>query len=130
MPCVISRNTRIRIVAQGEMRKAAKQDFDELHKRGQENLVRFLRLEIELGQTMGQISETTESRGHRARLLRNIGKAIKTIHQFEGRIDDASTRAELNRGADRLQQFISSKGTVKMTLKKSSSPSRRASKSL
>jgi hypothetical protein len=54
------------------MRKAAEQDFDELHRRGQENLIRFLQLEIELGQTMGKISETTERQGHRARLLRNV----------------------------------------------------------
>jgi len=103
------------------MRSAAEHDFDELHHRGQENLIRFLELEIELGQTMGKISETTESRGHRARLLRNVREAIKTVHQFEGRIDNASIRAKLNRGAGRLQQFVSSEGTVK-TIAKNSTP--------
>ena len=76
------------------MRSAAEHDFDELHHRGQENLIRFLELEIELGQTMGKISETTESQGHRARLLRNVRVAVKTIHR-EGRINDASIRAKL-----------------------------------
>jgi hypothetical protein len=69
------------------MRKAAKQDFDELHKRGQENLVRFLRLEIELGQTMGQISETTERAGV-------IGRVFSAISEKQLKLF-INSRAEL-----------------------------------
>lgn len=89
------------------MAKSAKQDLDELHERGQQNLVRFLQLEVELAQTMLKISEATKSQDHRARLLRNVREATKAIHQFEERIDDASIRAELNRAAAKLQHFLS-----------------------
>ena len=105
------------------MRKAAKLGFDQLHQQSQKNLIRFLQLELELGQTMGKLFETTKSQDHRVRLLRNVREAIRTIHQFEGRIDDASIRAELDRGAASLQQFISFKDPVITVAKK---PTKRA----
>jgi|SRR6185437_15218312 len=90
------------------MHKAAKKEFDELHERGQENLIRFLQLEVELAQTMGRISETTESPDHRARLLSNVREAIKAVYQFEGRIGDASIRERLHRDAEKLERFVDS----------------------
>jgi hypothetical protein len=52
------------------------------------------------------MSETTDSPDHRARLLRTIREAIKTIERFESRIDDASVRAELRREAAKLQEIV------------------------
>jgi hypothetical protein len=79
---------------------------DELHKRGQDNLTRFLQVEVELAHTFLKMSETTDSPDHRARLLRTIREAIKTIERFESRIDDASVRAELRREAAKLQEIV------------------------
>ena len=83
-------------------------DFVRLHQKGQKNLIRFLSLEVELGQTMVKIAKTTETAEHRARLLKNVREAIAAIHRFSGRIDERSVRSELNRKAAKLKECIAS----------------------
>jgi hypothetical protein len=86
-----------------------KPNFDELHQRGQDNLIQFLRVEVELGHTFLKMSETTATPDHRARLLRTIGEAITTIDRFKDRIGDSSVRAELSREAAKLREIVTSR---------------------
>jgi hypothetical protein len=82
-------------------------DFAELLQRSQENLVTFLRVEVDLASTFCGMVETTDDLAHRARLLENIQKVVSAIRQFEARIADQSVRADLNRQANRLDKFLS-----------------------
>ena len=85
-----------------------KPDFSELHKRGQENLIRFLRTEVELAHTFLKMSETTQSPDHRTRLIRTVQEAVQTIDRFENRIADESVRAELIGNAGKLKVIVAS----------------------
>jgi hypothetical protein len=79
--------------------------FLELKRRTQENLVAFLRIEVELASTFCKLAETTQDPEHRERLLENTQKAVTAVHHLAGRITDAAIRAELNTEADRLGAF-------------------------
>lgn len=77
------------------------QDFIELQLRSQENLVTFLRVEVDLASTFCGMAERADDLEHRARLLEIIQRVVGVIRHFEERIIDQSIRADLNRQADR-----------------------------
>jgi hypothetical protein len=78
----------------------------ELKRRAQENLVTFLTIEVDLASTYCGMAESTQSLERREQLLGDIRKVVSAIRQFEGRIIDRITRAEFNREADRLDDFL------------------------
>jgi hypothetical protein len=82
------------------------EDFKELQLRSEENLVTFLRVEVDLASTFCGMAERTDDLVRRARLLENIQKVVSAIRQFEGRVTDQFTRADLNREANRLDMFL------------------------
>ncbi|MCU1336158.1 MAG: hypothetical protein JWO19_1739 [Bryobacterales bacterium] len=84
--------------------------FLELKRRTQENLMTFLRIEADLASTFCDMVEVTQSSEHRVQLLEDIRKAVSAIRQFERRITDTRTRAQLNGEADRLDDFLKKKG--------------------
>ena len=81
-------------------------DFAELLQRSQENLVTFLRVEVDLASTFCGMAESTDDLARRARLRDNIQKVVSAIRQFEGRIADQSIREDFNRQANRLDKFL------------------------
>jgi hypothetical protein len=82
------------------------QDFTELQVRSQDNLVTFLRVEVDLASTFCGMAERADDAVRRAKLLANVQKVVAAIRHFEGRITDKLIRADLNHQADRLENFL------------------------
>jgi hypothetical protein len=80
--------------------------FATLELRTQDNLVGFLRAEMELAFTFCGMARSTEDLDHRARLLVNAQKALDAIRHFEERIADPSIREELLRQATMLEKRL------------------------
>jgi hypothetical protein len=80
----------------------------ELTRRSQDNLIGFLRIEVELAKTFYKISKNTKDVDHRAKLQKDVGMAIKTKRQFVDRINDPAVQKELNVQADRLERISAS----------------------
>src|SRR2546430_401921 len=81
-----------------------KTDFDDLHKRSQDNLVRFLQVEIELARTFLKMADSTDDSGHRDHLLGTVREAIETVDRYEGRIGDLLIRNDIHREAGKLKK--------------------------
>jgi hypothetical protein len=81
-------------------------DFLELKRRGQENLVTFLTIEVDQAITFCTMAESTHDPERRKKLIEEAQKAISAIRQFQGRITDSSIRAELNGEADKLDRLL------------------------
>jgi hypothetical protein len=81
-------------------------DLNDLEKRTQDNLTKFLQAEVGLAGTFCKMVETTQSPAHRAKLLGDIRKAADALRHFGQRITDTSIRDELNREADKLDKFL------------------------
>jgi hypothetical protein len=82
-------------------------DLSELQRRTQENLIEFLRTDAKLAFTFRKMAKNTQDRGHRAKLLEDIRKAVIAIRHFGERITDPAIQVELNAEADRLDEFLS-----------------------
>ena len=81
-------------------------DFEELKRRTEENLITFLRVDVDLASTYCGMAESTHDSEHRAKLLEDVREVVKAIRTFGIRITDRSVRAELNHSADRLDEFL------------------------
>jgi hypothetical protein len=79
-------------------------DWAELQRRTQENLVTFLRIEVELASTFKRMAKTTDDPERRAKLRGDAQKAVSAIRHFAERTTDKSIRAELNRAANKLDR--------------------------
>ena len=82
-------------------------DFAEMHRRTQENLITFLRAEVDLAGTFRAIADRTDNPEHREKLLHDIQKAVSAIRHLGERITDRSIRKELSAAADDLDEFVS-----------------------
>ena len=80
--------------------------FLELQRRTQENLTTFLETEIDLGETMLKVMNTTRDEGHRIQLLKNIQALIDTVRHFEYRVHDGNVCENLHASADRLERAM------------------------
>ena len=70
-------------------------DFEELKRRTEENLITFLRVDVDLASTYCGMAESTHDSEHRAKLLEDVREVVKAIRTFGIRITDRSVRAEL-----------------------------------
>src|SRR5712671_2537831 len=82
------------------------QDLDDLTQQSQDNLINFLRLEIQLADTYYDISRATTDSKRLAKLQRAIQAVVKTIHQFSYKISDPAIRRELSVEADQLEEKV------------------------
>jgi len=87
--------------------KPVNYDFEELNRRTQENLITFLRVDVDLASTYCGMAESTHDTEHRAKLLEDVREVVKAIRTFGIRITDSSVRADFNRSAERLDEFLS-----------------------
>lgn len=85
--------------------------FHELQARLNQNVIDFLRTELELGFTFARTAEIEASmnnREHFERARKYSESAVETIRRFESRISDPHIRREILQGADDLQARITS----------------------
>ena len=75
-------------------------DVFDVQRQTQDNLVTFLKTELDLASTMLKISKTTRNQDHRKRLVQNIQTAVDTVHHFEGRIKDWGPKKQAPRRCD------------------------------
>ena len=80
--------------------------FLELKRWNQDNLVTFLRIEVDLAATFRSML-ANRSPGDRVRLLGQIRKIVGALRQFERSVTDRAVRSELLREADKLDEFLS-----------------------
>ena len=84
---------------------------DELQKRADQNLVAFLRTELDLGFTFTQTASVEARLRDREGVerARNIAQsALETVRRFKARIVDEQIRRELQERADELEKQLSS----------------------
>ena len=80
--------------------------LSDLKRQAQENLINFLRQEVNLAKTFCKIAETAHDAEHRKKLLHDVVTAVETIRRFKERIEEESVRAALQTEAERLDQFL------------------------
>jgi len=85
--------------------------FSDLHELVQQNLVGFLRIEVDLATTFCGMAERAESPARREKLVGDLRKAVDAIRHFSGRVQDAPTRTKLSKSADKLEEMISRIGS-------------------
>src|SRR5689334_1548303 len=81
-------------------------DFAELRQRCQDNLVRFLEIELDVAETFSKMAGTAEECEHRSRLLGAVAEAVETVDRFKHKIGDPSVRRELDRKAAKLHKAV------------------------
>jgi hypothetical protein len=87
--------------------------FYELEARLNQNIIDFLRTELELGSTFvitAEVEASINNTEHFERARKYSESAVETIRRFESRIADPHTRREILQGADDLQKRITSLG--------------------
>jgi hypothetical protein len=82
--------------------------FLKLRRRTEDNLITFLRIEVDLATTFRSMAATSSKQGRRVRLLGNIRKVVGALRQFEPRVTNRSLRSQLHKEADKLEAFVSS----------------------
>ena len=87
----------------------ASEQFAVLREQSLRNLSEFLRIELDLADTLLEMSRATQDPGHRERLLENVQTAIVTVRHFEGRLVDPEMRNALRDRADELEAAIARK---------------------
>ena len=73
-------------------------------------LVRFLRTDLDFGQTLVQIAQTAKKSGHMdhyAQAKEDARKVADTVRHFLGRIRDAASKEEISKGLANYDQLIS-----------------------
>ena len=78
-----------------------------LQQQTQENLITFLRIEVDLAATFRSML-ANRSPKDRVRLLGQIRKVVGALRQFEPRVTDRAVRSELNKEAAKLDEFLAS----------------------
>ena len=94
--------------------------LDELQARVNQNIINFLRTELELGFTFVKTAETEASMNnieHFERARNHSESAVETIRRFEARIADPQQRKQILQGAEDLQKRISSLGGASLRQK-------------
>jgi hypothetical protein len=87
--------------------------LDEQQARLNQNVIDFLRTELELGFTFvrtAEIEASVNNREHFERALQYSESAVETIRRFESKIADPHARIEILQGADDLEKRIVSIG--------------------
>jgi len=79
--------------------------FHDLQRQAQENLITFLRIEVDLAATFRSML-ASRSPEDRVRLLGQIRKVVGALRQFEPRVTDRFVRSELLREANKLDEFL------------------------
>jgi hypothetical protein len=77
--------------------------FLELQRKDQENMVSFVKIELDLIATFVSVAGTTHEAENREHLLDYIQEALSTVRRFEGRIQDRKIWQEVHAEMDRLE---------------------------
>jgi hypothetical protein len=80
-------------------------DLADLERESQENLVRFLHVDLDVAGTFLDLAQGTSSE-HRAQLVEKVHSVIKTTRQFEGRVQDPWQRSEIQEKLERLAKRV------------------------
>lgn len=75
---------------------------------GQENLISFLRIELNFAAVLREMFQTVRGPDHRIRIRRDMYQALMAIRRFEDRINDPMERAKIHAEADKLEEFLRS----------------------
>jgi hypothetical protein len=87
-------------------------ELEELQGRAQRNLIAFLRTEVDLGFTFVSTAKSHRNLGNREasdQACKFTQDAVRTVRQFQDRIDDSAVRRELQDQANELAKAISSR---------------------
>ena len=85
-------------------------DYEELRERGQQTLIQFLTVELQLSFSFAESAEENRDRGNDGRYkqcVQNARKGLETIRHFEGRITDREAWQRIHEQGDRLEQLLS-----------------------
>jgi hypothetical protein len=83
-------------------RMAGLKGDDELRAASQENLVEFLRADLELSETFAALAETEEDTQCALRTFRKAERGCELIYHFMKRIQDVTQRREIEQKLDSL----------------------------
>ena len=89
--------------------------------RSRENLLRFIRLEFEMSETLYGLLKQTESREHRKRLRKDVRKARVSIVHFRQKLGAKEADAEIDEFLRKIDGFLHenrSPSVVKLLLKR------------
>ena len=78
----------------------------DLQQRSRENLIRFLRTELDIAQTFREIAEGTDRAEHRAQLVDKIRVVVETVRHFEGKVDDEEVRRQIAERVEVLEKYL------------------------
>lgn len=85
------------------------EQFVALREQSLKSLAEFLRIELDLADTLLQMAHASQDAGHRERLLESVQTAIVTVRHFAGRLTDEEARNGALERADRLEAAIAPK---------------------
>jgi hypothetical protein len=80
--------------------------FLELQRRTQENLISFLRIEVELASSFCDMARRTRSPEHRVQLLAGMRSAVSGVRYFQERITGRSIRRDALNQAAKIEKFL------------------------
>jgi Mg-chelatase subunit ChlI len=86
-------------------------ESDDLEDGVQQNLLDFLRIEVDLGFTLAKTAEieaSMQSSEHAEQARKHAESAIETIRRFQSKIKDTRALIEIRQRADELQRLIAS----------------------
>ena len=89
--------------------------------RGRENLLRFIRLEFEMSETLYGLLKQTESKKHRKRLREDLRKARVSIVHFRQKLGASESDTEIDDFLRKIDGFLHedrSPSMVKLLLKR------------
>jgi hypothetical protein len=79
---------------------------DALSQQSQDNLIQFLRTDLELSRTFLETASIASEREHYQKLLQTVRRAIETIRNLSGRVQDPAILAAILAKADAVEDDL------------------------
>jgi len=80
-------------------------DLADLQREGQDHLLSFLRIDLDVARTFLDIAAATSDE-HRRQLVQKVHSVIGTVRRFAPRIVNPVARREVQEHADRLEKLV------------------------